>query len=294
MNENGRAVPRRHVDLVPGDRWAYRERGPDPLAEVAIVRAGVKSPPRVRVRWVDDEFEGREDWVPPDRLKVPWPDRETFRAWEERWRAVREPADDVPEPVRYAADQVIGLLIAPELATTGYNAQNGVIKIYDPHGLAAFLEIEIEELRSDGLAFEEDGTLIASMTTLVGVARRAAELNPDVVLREVEREEADARRAAGHGRSYGRRAGHDWIEPEVCVRIDSEFNMPRWAVLREWCGEASQRHEELAELREEARRLARLVRSAIEALNKAGCSRQASQLEKELNEAFGPSASGER
>jgi hypothetical protein len=293
VNENGRAVPRRHVDLVPGDRWAYRERGTDALAEVAIVRVGIKTPPRVRVRWVDDQFEGREDWVPPDRLKVPWPDRETFRAWEERWRAVREPADDVPEPVRYAADQVIGLLVAPEVATTGYNAQNGVIKIYDPDGLAAFLAIEGNELRSAPAAFEEEGALVASMTTLVRVAQRAAELHPDAVLLEVEREEADIRRAAVHGRSYGRRGGHDWTEPEVCVRIETDFNMPRLAILREWCGDDTRRHDEFVEIREEARRLARLVRSAIDVMGKAGLSPQASKLEKELNEALGPSATGE-
>jgi hypothetical protein len=54
-----------------GELWAYRARQHDPLVQVAVVRLGARTPRRVLVRFVDEEFEGLQDWVPPARLKVP-------------------------------------------------------------------------------------------------------------------------------------------------------------------------------------------------------------------------------
>ena len=68
--------------MEPGKSRAYRARQVDP-------RVGAQKPARVLVRFVDDEFEGREDWVPPARLKVPWSEVEEYRAREERWNRLR-------------------------------------------------------------------------------------------------------------------------------------------------------------------------------------------------------------
>ena len=53
----------------PEQRWAYRARQVDEFVEVSVVRLGTQRPARVLVRFVDDAFEGREEWVPPARLK---------------------------------------------------------------------------------------------------------------------------------------------------------------------------------------------------------------------------------
>ncbi|GAA5143381.1 hypothetical protein [Pseudonocardia adelaidensis] len=42
-----------------GERWAYRARAVDRLDEVEVVRFGSKSPPRVLIRFVAREHEGR-------------------------------------------------------------------------------------------------------------------------------------------------------------------------------------------------------------------------------------------
>lgn len=77
-----------------GDSWAYRARAKDPLVEVRIVRMGVRKPPRVLVHFADDVFEGKQEWVPPARLKVPWQDRDEFTAREKRWDAVADPGSE--------------------------------------------------------------------------------------------------------------------------------------------------------------------------------------------------------
>jgi hypothetical protein len=56
-----------------GEAWGYRARGREPLVPVEVRRMGTKRPLRVLVvRFLDDEFEGREDWVSPSRLKMRW------------------------------------------------------------------------------------------------------------------------------------------------------------------------------------------------------------------------------
>lgn len=42
------------------------------------------------MRFLDPEQEGREEWVPPARLKVPWEQPEQFMARDRRWEQVRE------------------------------------------------------------------------------------------------------------------------------------------------------------------------------------------------------------
>lgn len=47
--------------MEPGESWAYRARGIDPLVEVRVVREGSQKPARVLVHFVAAEFEGREE-----------------------------------------------------------------------------------------------------------------------------------------------------------------------------------------------------------------------------------------
>ena len=287
-DEYGRGTPGRRVELVVGSRWAYRAGSQDELVEVEVLRLGVKKPARLLVRWIADEFEGHQDWVPPPRLKVPWEMVDDLRAWEARWAAVQEPAWETPELVRDATDYVVELLIEPDIAAMGFNAQRGVIKIHQLDRLAALLGIEAAALRADPRSFEENGTLIAPIATATAVAMAAAALWPEKVLAEIEEDEAKARHDAVHGRSLRLRlpgrTKDDWIPGEVCERIDQE-EQPRRNLLREWCGAGpGSVRAEIGELREEARRLRALTRKAIDELRASGHRKKAADLERELLE----------
>jgi hypothetical protein len=114
----------------------------DQLVEVEVLRIGASKPARVLVRFVADEFQGRQDWVPPARLKVLWSRVDEFIAREAQWAAIidaswiRDTADD------YAASTVFDALIDKSLATIGYNSCAGVTTIHDVDGLTGFLELE--------------------------------------------------------------------------------------------------------------------------------------------------------
>lgn len=67
-----------------GQVWAYRARQTDDVAQVEVLKFGTQRPARVLVRFVDD-YEGRQEWVPPARLKVLWESVDTSRKREAEW-----------------------------------------------------------------------------------------------------------------------------------------------------------------------------------------------------------------
>ena len=124
-----------------GQEWAYRARGIDPLQAVEVVKLGTNRPARVLIRFIAEEHEGREEWVPPARLKVLWSERTSFEECEQRWRLVRGVARLRGTPVDDAIDMVFPNLPDWNFARSGYNADAGVLEIHNLEGLLADLEI---------------------------------------------------------------------------------------------------------------------------------------------------------
>jgi hypothetical protein len=85
-------VPRKGPDVHAGDEWAYRKRAVDEVTWVLVTKVGIAKPPRVLVRFLDDKFEGHEEWVPPGRLQVLWADVDAWQAREDRWKEVGVPS----------------------------------------------------------------------------------------------------------------------------------------------------------------------------------------------------------
>jgi hypothetical protein len=143
----------------PVQSRAYRARQGDELARVTVVRPGTQRPARVLVLFADDAFEGREEWVPPARLKVLWDNVAEFRARKERWDkncAAGLPLDD---PREDAAETVIETPFSGDEIEVGYR-ESGAVHISNPAGLAARLGLDVEQLTGHPLAFTEDGVLI--------------------------------------------------------------------------------------------------------------------------------------
>ena len=270
-----------------GETWAYRARGADPLVQVVVIRLGVKTPRRVLIRFVDEQFEGLQDWVPPARLKAPWGAVGEFEARERRWDAVVAASPSgYDDPEESAAGTVIHMLVAPEIAETGWNATRGTIRIHDVAALAELLAVDPSELRADGVSFEEDGDLVSPWPVTLAVARRAAGRDPHRVLRHVEQEEADARRKATYGHWYRRRgAPDDHVSAEICASVDEEHGRPVRALLRDWCGvDAVDLRAQVSSLRQEAAGAAALAETAVGLLRRHGHARDANRLERELTE----------
>lgn len=261
-------------------------RSVDPLVEVRVVKIGSRKPARVRVRFVADEFEGLEEWVPPARLKVLWDAAEEFAEREKRWEAITSayPIYDTAE--YWAASTVFDLLIDPDLAGLAHRSP-GVSAISDVDGLIRVLDLDADELRADPLSFEDGGDLVVPWPVTEMIARRAAERNPAPVLRHVERQEAKQQQGKVHGIRF-RRTKHDdgYLTADQVAELDEEpIHRPCREMLRQWCGaDVVEKRDEIRQLRAEVHRLGMLTLEATKVLREAGLNRDAARIERQLEQ----------
>lgn len=269
-----------------GERFAYRARGIDPLVEVELVRIGTQRPARVQVRFVDEDAEGRVEWVPPARLKCPWRGVADFVAREERWERLSAAGVGEDDPAFWAATTLIEDQLGRDVAETEYRS-DGALRVCDRSALAGLLGWPEDSLTSAAEAFEEDGDWLVPWETTLRVAQRLCVLRPEAVLARVDEAEAKAAREATYGKTYsGRRGQWEWhVSAQDCAARDQEapYGRPARDLTRSWCGqEAVQRHDELAALRSEVHRLGGLVERSVGILRSSGLARQAKEIEHEL------------
>lgn len=272
-----------------GQSWAYRARRDDALAQVTVIRLGTQRPARVLVKFTDEAFEGRQEWVPPARLKARWEHVDEFRAREARWDRIDTAGLPLDDPREDAAQTVIELLLGDDGVEMGYR-ESGAIRLRDPAAVATKLGLDPGQLTGHPLAFTEDEVLVAPWEVTELIVTTAARRNPGPVLEHVARKEREAQHEAIHGRWYpGGRRHDDWyVEPERCAETDNEYFRPRRELLRTWCGaEATDRFDELAELRKEVRRIGEVAQSAIQALRVAGRQAEAARLQRDLGTPLG-------
>jgi hypothetical protein len=267
-----------------GESWAYRARQSDELVQVTVLRLGSQRPARVLVQFVEDKFEGRQQWVPPARLKGLWENVGEFRQREDRWSRICEAGIPDDDPRVGAAEQVVELLLDDAQVEIMYR-EAGAARISDPDVLAATLDLDVAQITGHPLSFDEADTTIVPWEVTELIVTTAARRRADAVLDYVGSEERSAQHEAIHGRwsRGGRRSSDYFFEPESCQEMDRKHYRPRREILRSWCGaDAVDQFDELAELRVEVRRVGEVAQAAIDALKKAGHEQEACGLQREL------------
>jgi hypothetical protein len=274
-----------NVTAIPGERWAYRASRKDPLVEVEVVRKGTQRPVRVLVRFIGEESEGRQDWVTPARLKVLWSHVEAYQAREARWTGIDTHPDGDNTPEHHAMDAALRIGLSADVISLVYRYP-GVSEISDVEQLASELDLDPEVLRSAPESFEEDGKLVVPWETTELIARRICERMPERIMHHVLDEEAEAKVQATHGYRLRNSRGQalSYIGADDAARWDAEapYGRPCREVLRAWCSEAAERHDELSALRAEVARVDDLLARALRELHQAGATKQAKELEREF------------
>lgn len=266
-------------------RWAYRAKAGAAVDEVEVLAIGEKRPPKVKVRFVAEEAEGREEWVPRGRLLVLWSGVDGWLHRERQWKALTSDAPYDEDPEFVAAELVFETCPLEGLATMAWSGrQRGVLQIDDLAGLTAVLHMDTAVVTADPRSFTtDDGVLHVPWPTTRVCAHQAAQVFAERVLDEVNRREHDARREAIAGRYYAssRGEGH-YSTPEICAEVDKKYE-PGRALVRQWCGaEALANFAELQALRDEVVRIGRLMEHAIDLLRRSGHQAAAADLEQQL------------
>lgn len=143
-----------------------------------VVREGAQEPARVLVHSVADEFEGREEWVPLTRLKVPWDGVEACQAREARWKRVSAFGPGRGDPREYAVEVVFVDFVDRELARMNDNFGD-LITISRPDEFAESFGLRIEQLTDYSEAFWDEGILIEPWPATELVAQAVARLNAE-------------------------------------------------------------------------------------------------------------------
>lgn len=269
--------------METGESWAYRARGVDELEPVQVEKIGTAKPPRVLIRFLKDDREGKLEWVPVPRLKTPWSNVAAYSARERRWAAVvAESPHDTPEVD--AAEIVYERVIDVALAEFEDSYRAGYLRIHSPDALADWLGWKTDDLRNHDTCFEEGGDLIAPWPIAEAVAKGAARRAPQRLLDHIFEEEAKARYEAVHGHTIRGSRGKGWyLPPDEAAANDREHYRPVRELLRQWCGApAVEEREELEALRIEIRRVGAVAEQAIRALRAAGQPDLADRLDADL------------
>ncbi|MPZ81983.1 MAG: hypothetical protein GEV28_16960 [Actinophytocola sp.] len=265
-------------ELTVGERWAYRKKGTDPVTCVEVVRLGTGRPSRVQVKFIDDEFEGREEWAPPARLKVLWSGVDAWRESEDRWSRLREASEcALDSPEENALLMVFEYLPDWNLLNVHYR-DDGIGRVSDLEALLVDLGLDRELIIGDPVSFREDDIWFVPRRVTQVIVERLTRKYADTVIKEVEAAEQEAQKE----RQRGSQSINYYFSPESCAKVDEQY-APARAQIRQWCGaEAKDRYDELVALRGEAVRLGKLVERAINAVRSAGNVGEADVLEREL------------
>lgn len=272
-----------------GEIWAYREKAYTegyPVLPVEILQFGPPRSNKVRVRFLDGEYPGIDQWIPKVRLRVPWEQAEAWLQDERRFALAREVSREAYLSLEYeAAMTTVSAYPRPDGILIGYGiAEGATVMVADIATVARDLSLNVDELLAEPLAFvDRHGTYVGPWSVAYRLARRVAAVYPDGVLARVVAEERQLWQAATRGESFELRRGeHVWIPPERCAERLRE-RQPVLDLIRSWTGSgAAERYDDLTALRDEVARLRGLVEAAAGALQRAGQRHEARRLRKEL------------
>ena len=120
-----------------GEVWAYRENVRAEFTPVKILAHGTNPRrKRTKVKFLDDQHEGIEEWYPTGRLWCPWKEVDEFKARQQRWDNLIE--DDRPDLNEDFAACLLYEALTPGVADIYGANMTGISEIQD---LPALLEM---------------------------------------------------------------------------------------------------------------------------------------------------------
>lgn len=279
-----------------GKRYGYRERyrtPGEPIRPVLLVKNGPQKSKQVRVRWLDGEYEGLEEWVPEARLIVPWGEVEALQHDERRTLAAVEASGGVCGTVEYEAADPVFMALESRLWTyVGYRAgDRELLATKRLDVLTGALGLSAEELLAEPGAFmDRFGEYKAPFGTAPRLAKLCCRRFAAEIIAYLQAEEDALRQAAvtGHYSSPGS-PSVEWEMGVESAEKELGEQVPVFALIRRWCGQdAVDEYSHIPALRAEVSRLQELVKTTAPWLRDHGQAAKAIWLLKELSKTEKP------
>ena len=262
----------RKDEFEEGAEWAYRPTRSlgSPAARVALVAIPArKGPIKVKVRHVDGDLEGMEEFVHSTHLICRWKDWAKVERDERKEASFLDYMESQPEVDRVVIQAASAVLLSSGEDLLLDDFRN-YTRVYDSQvaGLervAARAGVADQPWRQWPCFRNRNGDIYTPVSILVDLALAFAKAEPETVNLYLDVEEKGQLEA---GYAYGERYRHEWL-------IKSK---PAWALARSWTFRDGARDH----LREEVRRLQHLLHEAVAALRTAGDERTAARLGRAL------------
>lgn len=266
------------------------------MRPVEITKDGPPRSNKARVRWLDGEYQGLEEWVPKIRLLAPWEEAEALLEDERRMlKAVEVSEEDASDEVKWeAVGEVFGTMSRisdpSEEVILGYKAiEEDLLAIQNLDAATRRLGLDKEEMLGEPYAFvDRSGWYKAPFQTAVKVAKHCCRRFPQEILGRIKKDEDELRQELISGNlDYP----DSWWVDSTRHREYAEERLrelePVHTLIRRWCGqEASEEFDEILALREEVDRLRNLVQETAWWLRNNGHPVKASLLRRQLGRVF--------
>ena len=245
-------------DLVERRHYALRNRSTDhPFTKVAYV--GPTRSRQSRIRYLDGELEGLEEWVPSRIIACAWGDRKSLLRDEERAAELRKADGEVWDAV---TEEAISTVMTASGEYTGYLREwdtdpASAQRYWNRAGLSG------SPLEDHPRNYQDrHGTWHLTFATALRAAEAFAATEPELVDLHIRGWEDELK---AEGFMPGQRHSHDTLRQWS----------PHFALARSW----TQRPRGHA-AEQEVERLQRLLRQAIQDLRDSGSDDQASRIER--------------
>ena len=263
------------------------------MRPVELTKEGPSRSNKVRVRWLDGEYEGLEEWVPKIRLVAPWDEADTLLHDEFRMlKAVEVSEDAFDKMIWEAAGEVLGALSErstsqEEVFFGNKAAEEKLLVVQDLKAAALRLGLDEEKMLAEPHAFvDRSGWYKAPFRTAVKVAKHCCQRFPREVLKRIRKEENESRRELISG---GPAPSYPWWMDSAPYRERAEARLeemkPVHNLIRKWCGqEDPEEFKQIFALREEVDRLRKLAQETVGWLKDSGHPVKAGLLRRELDD----------
>lgn len=269
--------------LTLGFIWAYRvgTKLGTPAIPAKVLQFGPETAKhKVRVKYLDGEYSGLDEWVPKTRLVVPWESHDSW--WEDELNqlAALELGGPANDNEFSAVMHVFAVYRGESVFTIGFNRQeHGLLEIHDE-------EAAIEALEGSGVVLEglpgfyrnRWGDIRASWHASLQIAKQLCKKFTEEIATATKLELRGYEKATVHGRHYGR----TYIDPET-AQWSLEHERPMLEMVLSWCEvDDVERIDREQMLQDEVQRLRGVLQEVVTRYRNDGHPHLASNLEKRI------------